>query len=391
VHQRAASPAAGMHCLTVLSCYDIIPDMKLIAQVKLTPTDAQADALLRTLEAANAACETVSELAWDTRTFKKFDLQKLCYLSIRKAYGLSSQLAIRVIAKVGDAYKLDTTSLRTFRRHGSIAYDDRILSWALPGRKVSIWTLDGRLSIPFLTGDRQLAFLAYQQGESDLVYRKDKWYLLATCDIPEPTEQEVDDVLGVDLGIVNLAADSDGASYSGKDVERKRQWYDGRKKALQSVGTKSAKRRLRQLSGRQRRYQKDVNHGISKRLVAKAERTKRAIGLEELTHIRKRARVNGPTQRARHSNWAFAQLRAFIAYKARMAGVNVRMIDPAYTSQECHECGHTARANRRSQAQFCCVKCGHRAPADYNAALNIRERAAVIQPMVSIPTLRRSG
>ncbi|EFO82095.1 IS605 family transposase OrfB [Oscillochloris trichoides DG-6] len=365
--------------------------MKLIAQVKLTPIAAQADALLRTLEAANAACDAVSELAWNTRTFKKFDLQKLCYLSIRETYGLSSQLAIRVIAKVGDAYKLDTTTVRTFRRHGSIAYDDRILSWALPGHKVSIWTLDGRLSIPFLTGERQLAFLAYQHGESDLVYRKGEWYLLATCDIPEPTEQEVDDVLGVDLGIVNLATDSDGESYTGKDVERKRQWYAGRKKALQAVGTKSAKRRLRQLSGRQRRYQKDVNHGISKNLVAKAERTKRAIGLEELTHIRQRARVTGPTQRARHSNWGFAQLRACIAYKAKMAGVTVRVIDPAYTSQTCHACGHRARANRRSQAEFCCVKCGHRAPADYNAVRNIRERAAVIQPMVSIPTLRRSG
>jgi IS605 OrfB family transposase len=296
----------------------------------------------------------------------------MCYLSIRETYKLSAQLAIRVIAKVGDAYKLDTTTLRTFRRHGSIAYDDRILSWALPGRKVSIWTLDGRLSIPFQTGERQLAFLAYQQGESDLVYRKGEWYLFATCDIPEPTEQEVDDVLGVDLGIVNLATDSDGKRSNGKHVERNRQWYDGRKRALQSVGTKSAKRRLRHLSGRQRRYQKDVNHGISKCLVAKAEHTKRAIGLEELTHIRKRARVTGPMQRARHSNWAFAQLRAFIAYKAKMAGVRVVVIDPAYTSQECHSCGHTA-------------------PAGYNAALNIRERAAVIQPMVSNPTLRRSG
>jgi len=361
--------------------------MKLIAQVKLIPTDAQADALRRTLEAANAACDAVSVLAWNTRTFKKFDLQKLCYLSIRETYDLSSQLAIRVIAKVGDAYKLDKETLRTFRQHGSIAYDDRILSWALPGCKVSIWTLDGRLTIPFRTGDRQMAFLAYQQGESDLVYRRGSWYLLATCDIPEPSEQEVDAVLGVDLGIVNLATDSDGERHIGTQVEQKRKWYASRKKALQSISTRSAKRRLRRLSGRQHRYQRDINHIISKRLVAKAERTKRAIGLEELTHIRTRARVTGPAQRARHSNWAFAQLRAYIAYKARMAGVRVMVIDPAYTSQDCHACGHRAQANRRSQAEFCCVKCGHAAPADFNAALNIRERAAVKQPMVSTLSL----
>jgi putative transposase len=349
--------------------------MKLIAQVKLIPTDAQADALRRTLEAANAACDTVSATAWETTTFKKFDLQKLCYQHIREAYGLSAQLAIRVIAKVGDAYKLDKATKRVFRKHGSIAYDDRILSWAIPGKKVSIWTLDGRLSIPFLAGDHQMAYLASQQGESDLVFHRNQWYLLATCDLPEPTMQGTDTVLGVDLGIVNLATDSDGEEYTGKDVDQKRQWYTNRRSALQGVGTKSAKRRLRQLSGRQRRYQKDVNHRIAKQIVAKAKHTTRAIGLEELTHIRERARVKGPMQRARHSNWAFAQLRAFVSYKAKMAGVQVIIIDPAYTSQECFVCKHRARANRKTQAQFCCVNCGHTDHADHNAALNIREKA----------------
>nr|WP_238530538.1 hypothetical protein [Oscillochloris trichoides] len=121
--------------------------MKIIAQIKLQATAAQADALRRTLEAANTACNDVSEVAWNMKVFKKFDLQKLCYTAIREHYGLSAQLAIRVIAKVGDAYKLDIKTKRIFRPHGSIAYDDRILSWAMPAKKVSIWTLDGRLSI----------------------------------------------------------------------------------------------------------------------------------------------------------------------------------------------------------------------------------------------------
>jgi IS605 OrfB family transposase len=182
-------------------------------------------------------------------------------------------------------------------------------------------------------------------------------------------------VLGLDLGIVTLATDSDGEAHSGEQVERKREWYARRRAALQAVGTKSAKRRLRQLSGRQRRFQRDTNHRISKRLVAKAERTKRAIALEELTHIRQRARARGPEQRARHSNWAFAQLRQFISYKARRAGVPVIAVDPRNTSRTCSACGQCKKANRRSQAEFCCVVCGHRAPADLNAAINIRNRA----------------
>jgi IS605 OrfB family transposase len=330
--------------------------MKIVAQIKLQATAAQADALRRTLEAANAACNAVSEVAWKAKVFKKFDLQKLCYAAIREGYGLSAQLAIRVIAKVGDAYKLDLKTKRAFRPHGSIGYDDRILSWALPAKKVSIWTLDGRLAIPFRAGERQMRYLAYQQGESDLVFHRGEWYLLATCDIPEPTEQETAEVLGVDLGIGNLATDSAGDSDSGRQIDQKRQWPAKRRKALQLVGTRSAKRRLKQLRGRQHRFQKAINHQISKRLVAKAERPKRAIGVEELTGIRQRARVTGPAQRARHSNWAFAQLRAFIASKSRMAGVRVITIDPAYPSQQCNACGHTERANRRSQAHFCCCR-----------------------------------
>ena len=74
--------------------------MKLIAQVKLQPTPAQADMLKRTLEAANAAWNAISDVAWETRTFGTFALQKLCYQQVRKTFGLSAQMTIRALAKV---------------------------------------------------------------------------------------------------------------------------------------------------------------------------------------------------------------------------------------------------------------------------------------------------
>src|SRR5262249_50633574 len=139
-----------------------------------------------------------------------------------------------------------------------------------------------------------------------------QFYLFASCEVDEPDPLDVEGMLGVDLDIVNLATDSDGETFSGERIEHRRQWYAKRRQALQKVGTRSAKRRLCQLKGRQRRFQKDSNHVISKRLVAKAERTNRGIALEDLRHIRARVRARGPGQRARHSNWAFAQLRHFI-------------------------------------------------------------------------------
>jgi IS605 OrfB family transposase len=362
--------------------------MRLTAAIQLLPSPEQADALKRTLETANAACDYISQVAWESKTFRQFAIHKLTYQAVRETFHLAAQLAVRCIGKVADAYKVDQKTQRTFQPYGAVPYDDRILSYNLKGAAVSIWTLSGRQAIPFVCGERQRELLSTQRGETDLALVRGKWYLFVGCEVETPEAIDAEGALGVDLGIVTLATDSDGEAFSGQQVERRRQWYQTRRQALQKVATKSAKRRLKRLAGRQRRFQKDTNHTISKRLVAKAERTKRALVLEELKSIRQRARVKGPQQRARHSNWAFGQLRAYISYKAQRVGVPVVCVDPAYTSQRCSACGHTERRNRKSQAEFCCVVCHHQLPADYNAAVNI-ERAAVNRPMVSNPRLAR--
>jgi IS605 OrfB family transposase len=124
------------------------------------------------------------------------------------------------------------------------------------------------------------------------------------------------------------------------------------------------------MSGRERRYMKDVNHGISKALVRKAVVSRKALALEDLTGIREEVTVRRDYRYERHA-WAFFQLRLFLLYKAAWAGVQVRLVDPAYTSQTCSRCGHCERANRHSQASFRCQQCGFCCHADYNAAMNI--------------------
>ena len=140
---------------------------------------------------------------------------------------------------------------------------------------------------------------------------------------------------------------------------------------------------MKKRSGREKRFRRDVNHCISKALVGTAQDTWRGVALEDLKYIRERIRakgtVRGKRQRRILHSWAFAQLRAFIAYKATLAGVRVVVVNPAYTSQICSRCGHGEHANRKSQARFLCRSCGFSAHADLNAAENIR-RAAVIPP-----------
>ena len=126
--------------------------MRLTAAIQLLPTPEQADALRRTLETANAACDYISQVAWSMQTFRQFPIHRLTYQAVRATFQLAAQLAVRCIAKVAHAYTLDRKTQRTFQPHGAVPYDDRILSYNLNGSAVSIWTLDGRQAIPFVCG-----------------------------------------------------------------------------------------------------------------------------------------------------------------------------------------------------------------------------------------------
>jgi IS605 OrfB family transposase len=140
---------------------------------------------------------------------------------------------------------------------------------------------------------------------------------------------------------------------------------------------------LKRLSGKERRFANDVNHRISKRIVAKAQRTGRGLALEDLQGIRERVRLRKP-QRATLHSWAFHDLGQKLRYKAERAGVPLVWVDPKNTSRQCPACGHTEKANRPTQALFRCVACGCSGPADYFAAVNIGRRAAVNQPNAGV-------
>jgi IS605 OrfB family transposase len=164
------------------------------------------------------------------------------------------------------------------------------------------------------------------------------------------------------------------------EVEAKRERYAQRHTDLQKVGTRAAKKRLRQMGGRQSRYQKHVNHCISKAIVAKAKRLHSAVALEDLKPIRPRVKAD-QKQRKRWHHGGFGHWRAGIEYKAKRQGVPVVAVDPAYTSQACAVCGAVDKRHRPTQGQFRCVACGHEAHADHNAARPMAGRAAVTRPM----------
>lgn len=350
--------------------------------LKLAPSPEQHQALLETMHAFNDACNMIADVAYTNQLANKFKLQKLVYVDVRKRFKLSSQLAIRAISKTAESYKRDKSIQPTFRHEGAVTYDERVMSFK-GLNEVSLLTLQGRVLVPFRIGGYQQSRLDAIKGQADLLYRNGTFYLAVTLDVPTPTPEDFPETLGVDLGIVNLATDSTGESFSGEAIEKNRQRLSSLRQRLQKRGTTSAKRHLKKLSGREARFKKDVNHCISKHIVQKTKANGQAIAIEDLRHIRKRTEARlRKSQRSRHSSWAFGQLRFYLSYKAALAGVPLRVVDPAYTSRTCSACGHCAKENRKSQASFVCVQCGSSMNADINAAINI-SRAGVMQPIVS--------
>ena len=355
--------------------------MKLTANIKLTPSTEQYDSLKKTLEVSNKACNAISKVAWDEKQFSQYHLHKLVYYNIKARFNLGAQMTVRCIAKVADAYKLDKKTQKIFKQHSAQPYDDRIFR-IMADDVVSIWTLDSRQKVPFQCGDYQRELLKTRKGEVDLMLVKGVFYLACTCDIDENDIINPEDILGIDLGIVNIAVDSKGNCYSGKSVDKYRKRMTRQRQQLQKIGTRAAKRKLKKISRKQSRYQKDVNHCISKTIVTEAKRSRLAIALENLKGIRKgvKARKSG---RARLHNWGFFQLKSFIEYKAKRFGVPVIFVDPKHTSQTCPECGAVSKKNRPDRDTFKCCSCGFSQPADNVAALNIRAKAIVNLPMVA--------
>lgn len=355
--------------------------MKLVAACKLIVNAEDKAKLLATMERINEACNWLAERAFANRCADKIRLQHDHYRELRERFGLHAQHAVRTISKVCEVYKRDKSIQPKFKRYGAIALDQRLYTFKNGLDRVSLACLDGRVIVPTVIGPYHRGRLEGVRGQADLIYRKGKLYLYVTVEVPEDTPIDPEGWLGVDLGIRNIATDSDGEQSSGAQVEAVRQRYASHRQRLQQAGTRSARKRLKKIAGREARFRSIENHRVSKRLVAKAKGTGRGIALENLKGIRERVTVR-KAQRAQHTGWSFQQLRNFIVYKARLSGVPVSIVDPRNTSRTCLACGHCDKKNRKSQAEFWCVLCGFEAHADLVGAVNVSRRAAVDQPIV---------
>lgn len=345
-----------------------------IVKCKLQVNIEQATILLETMKRFADACNDILQVSLDNQTTNKVKLQHLCYYSIKERYGLHANLVIRAIARVAEAAKKKSKQSKPRKfKPTSMSLDARTFSFVEKREEVSVSTINGRIKLKLDIGNFQRGLLAGQKPTSaTLCYykRTREFYIHIVVNREVPFPPKDGNIIGVDRGIYNLATTSNNLKFSGRQAMHVRKHYSKLRQSLQAKGTKGAKRLLQRLSGKEQRWMRDLNHRIAKKIVQSCAPGD-IIVMEDLKYIRSRIRVARKQSQIQHS-WAFGQLGTFIEHKAAECGIAVVYVDPRHTSQRCPVCGHVSRRNRHGHL-FKCTSCGHKANADLNAAVNIRQ------------------
>ena len=359
-------------------------------RLKLLVSPTQAEALQTTLQANREALNYTSRIAFEKGGISAFKrLQQVVYRDLRDQFGLKSQMACNVCSAVASTYASaksnDRLVLATYQ-HSKVVYSyNRDYTVQVNDQTVSIGTLTKRLKVPFLVGDHDRPYLdpsLWEFGSAELVPTRKGYFLHVVVKraVDEPMIQDCDAVIGVDRGMNFLAVatnpNDEAMFYKGRPIKNKKANYVRLRKGLQRQGTRSAKRKLKQIAGRENRFMTDINHQVANEIIvfAKQSGSKPCIVLEELTHINLSTTVRLKERYWRFS-WAFAQLEAFIRYKALAEGIPVLSVSAKYTSQKCPKCGHTDRGNRdKKNHHFTCKACHYTLNDDLIGARNIRDR-----------------
>jgi len=207
--------------------------------------------------------------------------------------------------------------------------------------------------------------------------------------------------VGIDRGVALPLATSDAQTFRIAEINARRiakkevrvQRHQ-RRMARQTLGSKNrhkTRRRIARLKGYAANVRQDFAHKASHALVASGAEVfvLEDLKLKNMTAApaprrdeRGRYTANGAAAKAGLNKALLASalglVKELITYKAAQRNKLVLKVSPYNSSNECAACGHTAPENRRSQAQFCCAKCGHADNADVNAAKVLKKRGVAL-------------
>lgn len=318
-------------------------------------------------------CATIFNryVSWcfDNKTYNKSKAHKELYKLFRIEY---PEMPSAIIQSIRDAALENVKGLkfkfRPFKKPTShVRYDKRIISFKEDRLSIG-WSGDRIKQIIKLPKFFTERYGAWKFQAATIGYDKFrncfKANLIFDTDTPEKTGNRT---VGVDRGLYNIVSLSDGFRYASNQIRKVKREVLFLKKQLQTKGTRSAKRKLKSLSGYEKRFSLDTNHKIAKQLVSMPYDI---FVLEDLSGIRKQ-KSKGKVLNKWLSNWSFFQLEQLITYKAQALGKSIVKVDARYTSQKCSNCGGIEKKNRNG-SHYVCDRCGYREHSDVNAAKNIR-------------------
>jgi IS605 OrfB family transposase len=368
------------------------------AKLKLHLPPEQKELLREVSLAYRNALNYTSEVAFKNgKLSSSSKLQKLVYQQLRAKFGLPSQMSCNIPRQVAATYKGLWTKVKQNAKHQKLKqtkkrykgldkppkYVSRTCNlnykrdYSFVTQGISLMTLQGRIKVHYSGYKKHVDLIKSGQdtvkfGGAKIYYARSTktYYLLVSLEleIPDIEPNAIKQIVGVDVGQRYHAVTTNTANkthfYSGKQCNHKATRYQKARKTLQEKGTRSAKKRLVSLSGKERRFIADRNHCLSKQIAT----SNTLIGLENLTNIRERTqpRITGKKasvkqRKANHkqAKWSFAELHSFINYKAVLNNSLAIKVDANYTSQACPHCGHTSKSNRPNKGLiFHCESCG---------------------------------
>lgn len=356
---------------------------------RLDLDSVQDAALRRTLALSRQCFETVAEAGWALDTANGVTLHKATYYALRERHPeLPSQLVVSARMKASEALGSVFDRRHKGRKVScpksagrAIRYDARSATVRFAGKgltegrgSATLASVVGRVRVGFRIHAHAEGWIARAQGidSAELTWRQGAWHLKVALSIAFPEVAPSGKARGLDFGVNRPVVTSDGRFLGSRHWRRVEDDYFRMRRSLQAKGTKSAKRRLRAMRNRWQRFRLDCDRVIAKRATEDLGPGD-TLALENLTHIRDRARQRGPESRRRFHGWSFARLKTCVGNKCQQLGLHVAEVDPRHTSQRCSACGAVDRKSRKGP-RYHCRSCGFQLDADLNAARNIAAR-----------------
>lgn len=333
--------------------------------------------------------------ALESKTYNKSKAHAALYESIKSKHPRVPTAFIQAVRDTAmEAVRATAFKKRPRKKkYSGLRFDKRTMT--LRGKQLSLSSLDKRAKAILQIPDYfRPIFDSWKLKGATLTYavKTKQFWIRLVYETETPPLKTEGTIVGIDRGIQQLAVTSEGHFFSNREIRAVQRRYLHNRKTAQTKGTPSARRRLKSMSGKEKRFSRDVNHCVTSKLVSLGD--VKTYVLEDLKGIRTKNR--GKKLNKRLGSWPFHQFGFFLTYKAQKLGKEVVYVDARYTSKKCSCCKSIDKGSRE-KSKYRCNHCNFQLHADWNAAINIRdnyilsstsktseEQAAVIQPHVTI-------